>query len=812
MLLNYLKLTLRNIGKSKINFFINVFGLAIGLACCILVILFVKNEITYDRFHTQANQIFRPYMTELEEDQTRVNTVTPGPLGPLGLSEIPEIKEYVIIGQFTDLVKKGNEPIQERAFTASSSFFRVFSFKILDGSVEGIFEGPNDVVLTKSMATKYFGNDDPIGKTLSMHIGDDFRDMVVKAVTEDSPSNSSIQYNFLVSEENNKYLFPERMLRSWFAMFSETYFLLEEGADQATVEAKFVPVMEEIFGERSAQRSYDIKLQPLTDIHLNTDLPAGIAQVSDPKYSYILASVAFVILLVACVNFMNLSIGLSISRAKEIGMRKVMGAEKRQLIFQFLSESMTLAVIGVSFGILLAFALLPTFNDLAGTSLTLDFSLMNVALLLGIMLLVGLGAGFYPALVLSSFKPLNILRGNASLGIGKQHLRKAMMILQFVFSIFLIATTLIMSRQLSFLSNKNLGFDKENLVIVQGASTGRGIRDMIKKGMEQSELYRNQLISNPDITGVSVSSFTPGNGGWLQIGYRDEGETRNFQVNIVKDGYVEVSGMELAAGRAFSRDIATDAQSAIVVNEAFVRDFGLENPVGKKIPGGQFGNHQIIGVVKDFNFESLHTQVVPVVLTMNADFIFSGAQEIGISSRPNPNYSVRIKPGKLSETIKYLETTWQRLYPGTPFDFEFLDERLAAQYEQEENLGEIITTAAVLAIIIGCLGLFALSKLSIESRSKEIGIRKVLGASYQTILYSFSKGYGVLIIIAFLIAIPLSFYLAKEWLTTFEYTIALNGLEFALAGLATMVIAIITLSFHSVKVARANPALTLRDE
>lgn len=812
MIGNFFKITLRSMAKSRINFAINITGLAIGLASCILVILFVKDELTFDQFHENASSIYRPYAIEKEDDQTRVNSVTPGPLGPKMLTDIPEVIDYVVIGQFTDLIKKGEEPIQELVYTVSPSFFNVFTFKVFNGSVDNVFIDPGDIVITSSMASKYFGKQDPVGKVLQVHVGDEYRGYIVKAVTEDPPSNSSFNYDFLIGEGNNKYIYPERMLRSWFAVFMETYFLLEQGSDAMAVEAKMKPVLEEVFGQNSAQRSYEVKLQPMTEIHLDTTVPAGNAAVSDPRYSYILGSVALVILVIACVNFMNLSIGLSLARAKEIGMRKVMGAGKRQLITQFLGESMILSLFATVLGVVLVLIFLPTFNELAGKELKLESSLFNSLMLVGVMLLVGLGAGSYPAMVLARFKPLNVLKGQGGAGLGKQHLRNIMMTLQFVFSIFLIASTLVMSRQLSYLSDRNLGFNKENLVVVQANSSGRGIREMISRGLEEAQLFKTELLKSPDISGISISTYTAGAGGWLQMGYDDDGVNRSFEVNVVEEDYVAVNEMEIVMGRDFSKEIASDKRESIIVNEAFLRDFGMEDPIGKRIPGGEFGQHQIIGVVKDFNYLSLHTTVGPVVITMNAAPLFAGAGDIGISSRPSPKMSIRVKPMKLAESLRFIESTWEQVYPGSPFEFDFLDERLAAQYDQEQELNKIITTAAILAIVIGCLGLFALSKLSIESRTKEIGIRKVLGASYQTILYAFSRGYGIMILIALLIAVPITFYIITEWLSSFEYTIALNGLEFGLAGLLTLIIAVVTVSLHSFRVARTNPALTLRDE
>ena len=812
MLRNFLSVTLRSIARSRINFAINIIGLSIGLACCMLVILFVKDEVTYDQFHEQADLIYRPYAVEKEGDQVRENSVTPGPLGPTVVEQIPEVKEYVIVGQFSNLVKKEEEPIQETLLTVSPSFFRVFSFELLHGDSEGILEDQGDLVLTRSMARKYFDRTNVIGESLQIMVGDNYRSYIVRAVTEDVPSNSSIQFDFLIGEANNKLLFPERMLKSWFAVFNETYFLLEEGSDARDIEEKIKPIIARTYGENSSERSYELFLQPLTGIHLDTEVPAGIVSVSDPRYSYILSSVALVILVIACVNFMNLSIGLSISRAKEIGMRKIMGAGKKQLIGQFLGESMFFAFIASVLAVILVVLALPAFNELANRNLQLEFSLTNSALLLIITLGVGLGAGSYPALILARFSPLNIIKGRSGGGLSKNYMRSIMMTLQFVFSIFLIASTLIMSRQLTYLSERNLGYNQENLVIIQAQSSGRGIREMISKGMEEAELFKDELAKNPDITGIGISTFTPGSGGWLQVGYNDNGLSRSFQVNVVDDDYIRVNEMQLVAGRDFTAEMPSDKRQGIIVNEAFVRDFGLTNPIGKRIPGGEFTTHEIIGVVADFNYLSLHTAVGPVVLLQNAGIAFSGAEDIGISSRPSPKLSVRVAANSLSGTLKDIEEQWMKIYPGVPFDFDFLDERLEAQYEQEKELNKIIRTAAILAIIIGCLGLFALSKLAIESRSKEISIRKVLGASFQTILYNFSRSYGVMIGIAFIVAVPVCFYLLKEWLSSFEYTIQLQGFEFALAGLATIVIAALTISIHSFRVIRTNPALTLRDE
>jgi len=812
MLGNFFNVTLRSIAKSRINFAINIIGLSIGLACCMLVVLFVKDEITYDQFHEQADNIYRPYAIEKEGDQVRENSVTPGPLGPTLKGELPEIKEYVIVGQFSNLVKKDQEPIQESFLTVSPSFFKVFTFKTLHGNSEGAFEDQGDLVLTESMAEKYFDRTDVVGKSLQIMVGDDYRSYIIKAVTEDVPSNSSIQYDFLIGEANNKFLFPERMLKSWFAIFNETYFLLEEGTDASELEEKIKPIIARTYGENSSERSNEVFLQPLTGIHLDTEVPAGIVSVSDPKYSYILGSVALVILVIACVNFMNLSIGLSISRAKEIGMRKIMGAGKKQLVFQFLGEAMLFALIASILAVVLVIAAMPAFNELANRNLKLEPSILNIGLLVFITLMVGLGAGSYPALILARFSPLNIIKGQSGAGLGKNYMRSIMMTLQFVFSIFLIASTLVMSRQLSYLSERNLGYNQENLVIVQARSSGRGIREMISKGMEEAQLFKDELAKNPDIVGIGISTFTAGAGGWLQVGYFDNGLNRNFQVNVVDDNYISVNEMQIVAGRDFSADMPSDKRQGIIVNEAFVRDFGLTDPVGKRIPGGEFASHEIIGVVADFNFLSLHTAVQPVVLLQNASIAFSGAEDIGISSRPSPKLSVRVAANELSNTLKDIENKWMEIYPQVPFDFDFLDERLATQYEQEKELNKIIRTAAVLAIVIGCLGLFALSKLAIESRSKEISIRKVLGASYQTILYTFSKGYGLMIAIAFLVAVPICFYLLKQWLSSFEYSIKLQGLEFVLAGVATLLIAALTISFHSLRVARTNPALTLRDE
>ncbi|MEK6783256.1 MAG: ABC transporter permease [Bacteroidota bacterium] len=819
MLKNYLKIAFRSLLRSKMHSSINVLGLSLGIACCILITLFVKDEWTFDAFHSKANRIYRVYAREdWGEKEQFFNTVTPFPMGPALKDNIPEVETQVRFNQIGTLIRVGENQFTETVSIGGQDFLSVFDFKTVVGDRQSALKGQNNVVLTELLAHKLFGDSDAIDQVISIQLGETFEEFVVKAVLENVPINSSIQFGVLISDLNYPKLYNAQTLTSaWFNIIPETYILLREGTDPKEVEKKFPSIFRTILGDEEYTNSkYTPGLQPITSIHLDVDYPVGIAPISNPKYSYILSAIALLLLFVACINFVTLSIGRSIKRAKEVGIRKVVGAERAQLIFQFIGEAVIVTLIALSVGLLLSILGLPLFNDLSGKNLILKpdgFMLLIASVMTAI---IGLIAGSYPAFVLSNFKPIAILKGG-SLPVGqagKQGLRKVLVGVQLVLSIFLISSTLVMRQQLEFLQNKNLGFNREQLAIVQlNVTRGGRLAERVKKGFEKGEQFKIELSKLSDVSTVCVASHDFGNGSWTNIGYTDDkGTYRTFDVNIADDDYIPTLKMELAKGRNFSDSNTSDARRAIIVNEAFAKEYGWQDPVGKRIPGKEFMDHEVIGVLKDFNYASLYTKVQPLVLTMDATIPLSGMENISIDNSPIPKLMIRLKPGNMSATIDKIQDIWEKLTGGEEFAFTFVDQSLAAQYRNDQNLGKIVSIATLLAMIIGSLGLYALATLAMQNRTKEISIRKVMGATEQSLLMLLSKDYVYLIGISLMLSVPFTWYLMNTWLQSFEYRVAIGWEVFVLSGVLSLLVALATISYQAIKTAWITPAETLKYE
>ncbi len=815
MLHNYFKIALRSLWRSKAHSFINVFGLALGIACCLLISLFVRDELTFDTFHTKADRIYRVYSREdWGENQQFFNTVTPFPMGPALKENLPEVEHEVRITVNTVQVKVGEQQFNESAMVAGKNFFDVFDFKVVKGNGHEVLLAQNNVVLSERMALKYFGDVDPINKTISVQLGETFENFSVKAITENTPTNSSIQYDILISELNNSKLFGERLLSSWFNIVPETYVLLREKTDPKIVESKFPPIFKTAMGEEDFTKSkYKAGLQPLTDIHLNTEFPTAIAPVSNPKYSYILIAIALLILIVGCINFVTLSVGRSLKRAKEVGIRKVVGALRSQLVTQFVGEAILITLLAMIIGIGLSILNLPLFNDLAGKQLLFSWDAFTWLVVLSLLIVIGLISGSYPAFILSGFKPVSILKGSIQ-GSTKQGLRKVLVGVQLMLSIFLISSTLIMKKQLSFIQNKNLGFDKEQLVEAQiiVPRTGR-LTDRVKAAFVKIEQFKTELANYPDVVAVCGSSHDFGNGEWTNTGYTDEkGIYRNFAMNIVDEDYLSTLKIKLAAGRGFLKVNGADGRRGVIVNEAFAKEYGWTDAIGKKIPGKNFPDHEIIGVVKDFNFGSLYTKVRPLAMVENPAIILDGIENINIDNSPVPKLIVRLKPGNMNVALGHIKDTWKKIAGEEEFAFSFVDQAMAKQYKGDQNLGKIVNIATLLAVLIGSLGLYALASLAMQNRMKEISIRKVMGATDNSLLALLTKEYFLLIALCLLFSVPITWYLMKNWLSTFEYRVGISADIFLLAGGISLFIALATISFQTLKTVWTNPVKNLKYE
>jgi putative ABC transport system permease protein len=826
MLKNYFKIAFRNLFKNKVYSFINIFGLAVGIACCMLIGLYVYNEWSYDEFHSKSDRLYRAWVHEdYGNDEIYFNSVTPFILASTLEANIPEVEQTTRFFNFSNLVKRPDqsESTSETISMVDPAFFEMFDFEVVSGSVSPLLENPGTVVLTEEAARQFFGDQNPVQQTISIQIGDALNDFTVAAVMKDPAVNSSIQFDLLIPFSNGPKIFSEGAQLSWFNVSTETYVLLQENIDAERLDTKLSSMINTVLGDQYGDEfnendlTYTVGLQPITDIRLNTAIPAGIAAVSDPVYSYILGAIALLILLIACANFMTLSISRSASRAKEVGIRKTIGAQRQHLMYQFWGEALLMTTFALTIGILLAELLLPQFNALSGTELQLIFNGNLLLFLLGTALFVSLIAGIYPALILSGFRPVEVLKGRLSLSGDKNLFRQAMVVFQFTLSIVLIAGTLIITKQLDFLRSADLGYQKEQVLVLStdlNPGPGTPLMATIEEAGRLKERLESELAGFPEITSFSLSLFTPvQSGGWITADYRDQNDRkRYFDFNIVDHSFIDTYGINILSGRNFSIDNPSDQRRAILVNRALADDYGWENPIGQRLPGANFEDHEIIGVVENFHYESLHTEVEPLAITINPGILFSGIENVGFNASPTPRISIRFTSQDLPALMSRIEENWELAATGAPFNYTFVDQAVDNQYQQEERLNQIVFFGSALAIIIACLGLFGLASLMVVRRTKEIGVRKVLGASSSSIVLLVNKEFTKLVIIAFLFAAPIAWYLTNRWLQDFAYRIDVGIGIFIFAGLSALAVAWLTVSYQSAKATLINPTESLRSE
>lgn len=805
MLSNYLKVAWRYLMRYKEYTAINILGLAVGITCCILIMLFVRSEWSYDKFHGKSERLYRMWEHEKYEGQDFINTSTPLPMAPALSSTFPEVEAACRVNGLTPIVKVNQQSFTESIRMVDSTFFRMFDFELIQGNRNNPFPTANSMVITPELAKKYFGKQDPMGKSIEIQLSADEKVLfTVAGIAKPAPEASSIRFNLLIPFSNSKYIFSANAHRSWFNVYGETYVLLRKDVKAADLEKKFPSMMKQQLGEDYKEGGFMLHLQPIADIHLNTVLPAGIEPISNPKYSYILATIGILILLVACVNFITLSIGRSTTRALEVGVRKALGAARQQLIRQFWGEAFLVTLISVTAGLGLAAILVKPFNQLINRQLVLQFDLMFLLFCILLVMLIALIAGVYPALVLSGFSPVEVLKGKLKMKSNSGWLRQGLIVGQFIPSIGMIVCTIVIGEQMSYLKNKDLGYSKDQVIVVE---TNKTIRD----GMPLAELYMTELRKNPQVADVSASLYSFAETPWVNLGFtNDQKVYKSFQYNMVNDNFLQSMGVKAVSGRLFDKNNTADRTTAAVVNEAFVKEFNLGDAVGKKLPG-KF-DQQIIGVVKDFNFESLHTRISPLMMTMTIDSVVKRTENINISSPPQPRISVRMKPGNLSANVELLKAAWKKIIPDQDFEYNFLDLTIAAQYQQELRTSRIVKLASALSIFIACMGLFGLATLTVVRRTKEIGIRKVLGASIPSIVRLLSKDFVRLVIIAAVIAFPLAWWAMNSWLADFAYRVNVSWWVYVLAGVIALVIALVTVSAQAVKAAISNPVKSLRTE
>ncbi|WP_289028521.1 ABC transporter permease [uncultured Algoriphagus sp.] len=817
MLQSYFKIALRNLRKQGFYSFINIFGLSVGVAVCMVIALFVINESSYDKHFKDGDRIYRISNKTVFGGRSSHNLYTPAALVRALPEEIPEVEAAVHFReQGPYLVKRPNDSenlLERRVIWASKDFFKVFDLEMVSGTQEGILDEPATVAISESMAEKYFPNQEAVGESLILDNELEFR---ITGVYKDLPEASHFHFEFLLSAEG----LQEAQGEIWFSNNFQTYFKAYEGSSPEAIEEKFFPMLKKymepqlalFFGEGTSfddliaqGSSLEYILQPLHDIHLKSDLEGEFEANFSEQYVYIFVAIGLFILLIACINFMNLSTAKSASRAKEVGIRKVMGSFRIHLIRQFLMESILLSSIAFLIAIPLATLMLPFFNDLAERSLVMpvESASFYAAIVLG-ALVTGLIAGSYPAFFLSAFKPVSILKGKIRMGMKSGTIRSTLVVFQFAISVILIIATITVNNQLSFIQNREIGFEKDQLITVFNTYA---LDDRLVG-------FKDRILADNSIEMATISGYLPVAGSyrsdspWLVEGrdLADMESTVSIQNWRVDENYIPTLGMELVSGRNFSLDFPSDS-SAVILNETAVKKFNFEgDPIGQKVYSQIMGDgnqeiyqiRTVVGVVKDFNFQSMKESVSPVMLLYN---------EV-----PGGPVSFKFRAENTQNVIQLIEESWKDMAPGQPLTYEFMDEQFSKMYHAETRLGKVFGVFAGFAIFIACLGLFALTAFTAEQRTKEIGIRKVLGATSSGIVVLLSKEFSKLVLIAFVLASPLAWWSMTKWLEDYEYKVNLGPSIFLLAGLFVAFIAFVTISLQAFKAASSNPVKSLKSE
>ncbi|GAB3907443.1 ABC transporter permease [Mucilaginibacter boryungensis] len=813
MIRNYIKIAWRNLVRNKVSSFINISGLAIGLTCLLLIGMYIKDELSYDRSFTDAKRIYRVNIDVKRGNDRYVVGHTPPPVGNALVKNFPEVESYTRIFMPGDEIihyeinGRKNSVTEKKTLVVDANFVKFFNYPLVAGDASTCLNGVHSLVITQQAAKKYFGDASPLGKTLVLN--GNGTPYTVTAVLKDLPKQSSLQFDVLRPAASARVI--KNFDWSWIWLQMGTYVKLKpqiagNPARVAQLEAKFPKTIAQLTSNMQFGKPYGIfKLQPLIDVHLySANIGTRYFQQSDIKYVYIFLTIAFFIMLLACVNFMNLSTAQSAKRSKEVGIRKVLGSLRKQLIRQFLVEALLYSICAGIIALLLTIVVLPAFNQLADKSISADVFL-NYKTFIGVVALVlitGLLAGSYPAFFLTSFKPVSVLKGNSLFKAsgGAFFTRNALVVFQFTVSTILLICTIVVYKQLMYNQTKDLGFDKDNVVIISNpANLGAS-----------EETFRQELLKKPGVINASISSGLP-----AESSFGDNYVPETNPANIteltgidlssfmVDEAFVPTLKLKVISGRAFSKNFADS--SSVILNELAAKQIGWENPIGKTItyPGNNNQKFTVIGVVKDFNTDSFRSSIVPYAL------FYTTSKTYNIRSS---YLTVRIKPGDYNATLNAIQNKWKQFAPELPFDYSFMDAEFNLLYRSDQTISKVLTTFTVLSIIVACLGLLGLAMFTAERRTKEIGIRKVLGASVQNVVAMLSKDFLLLLLIASIIAFPIAWYAMNKWLQDYAYRTNISWWVFALAAGLTVTITLITISFQSVKAALANPVKSLRSE
>jgi putative ABC transport system permease protein len=799
MLKNLLKISIRSIAKDKTYSLINIVGLTIGITCSVFLLMYILHELSYDRYHKNAANIYRVVSNIKEPDNAFTWAVAQIPLADELRDNYPEVKNAVrFFGTGRALYKNGDKEFyEEKFFLADSTVFDMFTYPFLYGDPSTALDNPFSIVLTEKTATKYFEDvSSALGRSIQDQQGEEFK---ITGIMQDVPLNSHLIFDGLISRNTR----PEYQ-SGWgnFGVF--TYIQLPEGYDLSKMYASLDKVLKEkvntIFDQFGIKVKYE--LQPILDIHLYSKIQDEAEAGGDISYIYIFASVAIFMLIIACINYMNLATARSVNRAREVGVRKVMGSQRGQLIAQFISESVVMALIALVVSMVLIYALLPVFNTLANKSLPFSFILQTPVMLslIGITIFVGVVGGSYPAFYLSGFNPVNVLKGKVSARGGTVIFRKFLVVFQFAISIFMLISTLIVFQQLQYMRNKDLGFQKERLVRL--TLNERDLRD-------KAQVLVDRLKQSPEVSGVGMASSYPGQGiDKLLLKVEDnEGKLTDRGVDLFSANFdfIKTMGMTIVEGRDFSRDVSSDTTYAVLVNESMVKRMSWDNPIGKKFifagggPNGTDIEKHVVGVVKDYHQNSLYDPIEPLMIILDEN---------------ENNLLIRTTPGDVRKSVAVIEKAWKEIFPTYLFEYNFLDTDFNSQYKADEKRSQIFTAFSGMTIVIACLGLLGLAAFTTEQRTKEIGVRKVIGATVQNLVVLVSREFFILVGIGMILAFPAGWYFMKDWLQNFAYRINLadEWPTFVISASLAFAITLLTVGYHVVRAASANPVRSLRDE
>ncbi len=797
MLKNYFIIAWRNLFRNKLYSVINITGLAIGISCCMLIYLYVQKELSYDSFNEKSDSIYRLTL-HVHQPKNDIQSAATAPLmGPLIKNNFPEIKQLVRLSMPFEryVAYKDKKIFDNKVVTSDSTFFEVFTFPMLEGDPKTALNSPYKIVLTESMAKKFFGTEQAMGKT--MQYAKDIN-VTVSGIIKDVPENSHLTFDALLSrstildinKKDTTWFYESE--NNWAWLFQYTYFIVDKNANIKSLETKISALTEKQYPERRKESGlwYSGKLQPLKDIHLHSAMDREIKPNSDIKYVYIFSGTALLILLIACFNFINLSTARSINRSKEIGLRKVIGAARYQLIQQFLGESALFTILASILSFFIVLTILPFFSSFTDTTLSLNYKLLFIYGI--IILVVGIFSGLYPAFLISSFKPITALKGHTRHSWQDIILRKGLVVFQFCIAIILIVGTQVIVKQLNFVQNMKMGMQKDQMLQLTFRNA-----DKLKQ-----ETFLKELSGEPNIISASLSNFSFKELSSIPMALLDD-ETPSFNaqnVFVIDENFLKTFQLKLISGREV-KNTPVDSEESFLINETAAKAFGwktAKGALGKRVNWAGYKEGQIVGVVKDFNYTSLHEPVKPLIMH--------------IWGRMRNNITIRVNPQNTSLAIKSIENKWKHLFPDVPFQYSFLQEDFNKMYKSEQKLAGILGSFTSLAIIVSCLGLFGLVAFTIKQRVREIGIRKVLGSSVSGIVQLLSKDFLKLVIISILLACPVAWLVINKWLQDFAYKVDISWWIFVMAGVLAVLIAYITIAFQAVKAAIANPTKSLRSE